>query len=111
MSKPKTNTAQATLRDVKPREQRKSVRGKGAGGRGLPAPVSHAPRGGTKLAVVLAMLRRPKGASIEEMAKATGWQEHSVRGFMSGTVKKRMGLALKSVQPEKGDRRYLVAGL
>jgi hypothetical protein len=68
------------------------------------------PRESSKAYEILNLLRRRSGASIAEMQKATGWQSHSVRGFLSGTVKKRMGLTLKSVQPEKGDRRYIVAG-
>ena len=64
----------------------------------------------TKANAILGLLRNPDGATIEEMMKATGWQAHSVRGFLSGTVKKRMGLSVQSVQPEKGDRRYLVSG-
>ncbi|MGV8996869.1 MAG: DUF3489 domain-containing protein [Parvibaculaceae bacterium] len=58
---------------------------------------------------VLKLLRRKKGASLAEMQEATGWQAHSVRGFLSGTVKKRMGLPLQSEQSEKGGRRYLIA--
>jgi hypothetical protein len=67
------------------------------------------PREVSKADQVLKLLRRKAGASIPEIQKAIGWQSHSVRGFLSGTVKKRMKLALKSVQPEKGDRRYSVA--
>ena len=63
----------------------------------------------TKADAVLALLRAPDGATIEQMMKATAWQAHSVRGFLSGTVKKRMGLTVKSVRSEKGDRRYSVS--
>lgn len=64
----------------------------------------------TKAASVLALLRSKRGASIEEMTRATGWQAHSVRGFLSGTVKKRMGLALDSEVDKSGIRRYRIAG-
>tara|TARA_R110002074_G_scaffold94547_3_gene206398 strand:+ start:14174 stop:14527 length:354 start_codon:yes stop_codon:yes gene_type:complete len=57
---------------------------------------------------VLQLLRRNKGASLAELQEVTGWQAHSVRGFLSGTVKKRMGLSLSSVKPEHGDRRYTI---
>ena len=59
---------------------------------------------------ILKLLRRKKGASISDLQQATGWQAHSVRGFLSATVKKRMGLALQSERSEKGERRYVIAG-
>lgn len=64
----------------------------------------------TKTEMVLRLLRRPKGATIEELGKATDWQAHSVRGFLSGTVKKRMGLEVTSEKDSKGIRRYRLDG-
>jgi hypothetical protein len=58
---------------------------------------------------ILKLLRRKKGASVKDLQEATGWQAHSVRGFLSGTVKKRLGLPLQSEHSEKGGRRYLIA--
>ena len=63
----------------------------------------------SKQDVVLALLRRPQGASVPEMVAATNWQPHSVRGFMSGALKKRLGLEVTSEKDEKGERRYQVA--
>ena len=63
----------------------------------------------TKTEQVLSLLRRPKGASIADLSKATGWQAHSVRGFLSGTLKKKMGLAVVSEKDAKGVRRYRIA--
>jgi hypothetical protein len=57
---------------------------------------------------ILKLLRRKKGASIGDLQEATGWQAHSVRGFLSGTVKKRLGLPLHSERSEKGGRRYVI---
>jgi hypothetical protein len=57
---------------------------------------------------VLLLLRRKGGASIAELQKQTGWQPHSVRGFLSGTVRKKLGLELLSQRTEKGERRYSV---
>jgi hypothetical protein len=66
-------------------------------------------REGSKTAKVLAMLRQTKGATLKELMKATGWQAHSVRGFLSGTVGKKMGLALESNRREDGERLYKIA--
>jgi hypothetical protein len=63
----------------------------------------------TKTEKALALLRRPKGVTVTELGKATGWQAHSVRGFMSGTLKKRKGLEILSEKDEKGVRRYRIA--
>jgi hypothetical protein len=65
-------------------------------------------RGNTKKAIVLELLRRKEGAMIAEIAKATEWQNHSIRGFLSGTVSKKMGLAVESVKNEAGERTYRI---
>jgi hypothetical protein len=64
----------------------------------------------SKAAKVLDLLRRPDGASLKELMKATGWLAHSVRGFLSGTIAKRMKLNLVSAKSEDGERRYSVRG-
>ena len=58
---------------------------------------------------VIAMLRRPEGATVEEVASAMGWQRHTVRGLFSGTLKKKLGLTLASAQEERG-RVYRITG-
>jgi hypothetical protein len=62
----------------------------------------------SKSAQVLTLLGRSNGATIAEIMRATGWQAHSVRGFLSGAVKRRMGLKLLSEQEEGKDRRYRI---
>ena len=62
----------------------------------------------TKQELVLTLLRMPKGASAQELMTATGWQIHSVRGFLAGTVKKKLGFDLTSAKAEGEERRYRV---
>ncbi len=64
--------------------------------------------GRSKTAKILALLKRPNGASLEQLQKATGWQPHSVRGFLSGAIKKKMGLRVRSEKPADGVRTYHV---
>jgi len=68
-----------------------------------------AAREGSKTAKVLAILRQPKGATLKELQKATGWQAHSARGFLSGTLRKKMGLTVESNKREDGERQYKIA--
>lgn len=65
-------------------------------------------REGSKTAKVLDLLRRSKGATLKELMKATGWQAHSVRGFLSGAVGKKLGLTVASTKGEDGERTYSV---
>jgi hypothetical protein len=60
----------------------------------------------TKLATLIAMLRREGGATIEEMAEATSWQVHSLRGALSGILKKKLGLDISSEKVEGRGRVY-----
>lgn len=60
----------------------------------------------TKSNLIIARLRRKNGASIDDLVDATGWQAHSVRGFLSGTIKKKLGLDLASEKQADGTLRY-----
>jgi uncharacterized protein DUF3489 len=71
-----------------------------------PAKKPGTPRAESKTAKVLEMIRRAKGASLGEIMKATGWQPHSVRGFISGAVGKKMGLTVESTKNDDGERLY-----
>jgi hypothetical protein len=63
-------------------------------------------REGSKSGKVLELLKRPDGATLKEIMKATGWQAHSVRGFLSGTLRKKLELGLQSAKREAGERVY-----
>ena len=67
-------------------------------------------REGSKTETILALLRRPGGVTAKELMKATDWQPHSVRGFLSGTIGKKMGLTVTSTKGEDGERNYSIKG-
>ena len=73
----------------------------------LPDPQSDEKRS-SKQDAVIAMLRRPEGATVDEVASVMGWQRHTVRGLFSGTLKKKLGLTLASATEERG-RVYRIA--
>jgi hypothetical protein len=66
-------------------------------------------RDGSKKSIVLGLLRRKDGATLAEIAKATDWQNHSIRGFISGNLTKKMGLTVESTKNAAGERTYRVA--
>jgi Protein of unknown function (DUF3489) len=91
---------------AKPAPKKEAKAGKKAA---KPAPAKEAgtPRAESKGARILELVGRPKGASLAEIMKATDWQAHSVRGFLS-TAAKKHGLKIESTKTEAGDRVYLV---
>ncbi|ATQ56745.1 DUF3489 domain-containing protein [Paracoccus yeei] len=70
------------------------------------APKARTPREGTKQAKLIAMLRAPDGATIDEITAATGWQSHTVRGAIAGALKKKLGLEVTSEKVEDRGRVY-----
>ncbi len=71
-------------------------------------PPTPAIRPGTKTQILITLLKRPDGATAEELMAAVGWQKHSVQGFIAGTVKKKMGFAVSSEKQQDGPRRYRI---
>ena len=125
-----TGTAQATATGAQPKPTKKARVGarrahvapaKGKSSKKA-SPAKKAPKGakkarsakagkareGSKTAQVLDLLKRPDGVSLKELTKSTGWQPHSVRGFLSGAVGKKMGLTVSSAKGEDGERTYSV---
>lgn len=78
---------------------------KPSAGRAAPAA-----KAGTKQALLIDLLKRKTGATIDEVVEATGWQAHSVRGAISGTLKKKLGLDVTSEKVEGRGRVYRIAG-
>ena len=102
--KPRVATAKArfTKKIASARRRVKSQKGGKSAKRAAPR------RKSSKSAKILELLKRSGGATLQELMKATGWQAHSVRGFLSGTVGKKMGLTVNSSKAEGEERRYSV---
>lgn len=81
-----------------------------AGVAGVSQDGARMPRSGTKLAALVGLLEREGGATVEEMAAATGWQPHSIRGVMSGMLAKKFEMQIVSEKIEGRDRTYRARG-
>ena len=104
--KPKSTRKSSMRHKTNERATVRKVRSTGT----APAPIRATPvLGQSKKAEVIALLRRPEGATVAEVVAATGWQPHTVRGLFSGTLKKKLGLTLNSAQEQRG-RVYRIIG-
>ena len=75
-----------------------------------PATAKPRTRENSKQAQVIAMLKRPEGATIQQICATTGWQQHTVRGTFAGAFKKKLGLTIDSTKEAGGERVYKVTG-
>jgi hypothetical protein len=91
-SKPKAATRSTVRKTAKPASRKRSAS----------ASSRPAARADTKRARIIAMLRKPAGTTVAAIMAATDWQQHSVRGFLAGIVRKKLGLNLVSDQTDKG---------
>ena len=90
----------ATNVEAEPKQRPKTSRTK--------EPKSRRTRDGSKQAQLIAMLRRAKGVTIDEIAEALEWQPHTVRGAIAGALKKKLGLDVASEKDDKGGRVYRI---
>lgn len=100
-------------KEASPSAMADSKKSKHAGGVAASAPARKtkgAARAGTKLSALIALLSRKSGVTLEEAAKSTGWQHHSIRGAMSGALKKKMGLSVASTISGDRGRVYRIEG-
>ena len=107
-----TSARKARVAPTKARSRKKATpakKGAKAAKHAKPPKTATGARQGSKTEKVLELLKRPGGASLKDIMKATDWQAHSVRGFLSGTVGKKMRLRTESTKNDAGDRVYRLA--
>jgi Protein of unknown function (DUF3489) len=103
-SKAKTRMAEVRARLKKPAKRAKAT----AAPKAYSVPGQPHGSAGPKKAIVQDLVSRPEGATLSELMLATGWQAHSMRGFLSGTLKKKMGLPIHSAKSSDGARTYRI---
>jgi Protein of unknown function (DUF3489) len=104
----RASTRRAPVAPAKGKSGKKAAPAKKAPKGAKQAKAAKPVREASKTDRILELLKRPGGATAKELMKATNWQPHSVRGFLSGTIGKKMGLAVVSIRGEGGERAYSV---
>ena len=108
MKKPRAGARRAPVAPKKGTSGKKANPAKKAPTARKSAKKGNSVRNGSKAAKILELLKRPGGVTAKELGKASGWQPHSVRGFLSGTIRKKMGLDVVSAKGEDGERSYSI---
>jgi len=106
--KPRAGARRAPVAPKKPKSGKKATPAKKAPKARRGEKSAGSARDGSKAAKILELLKRPGGATAKDLMKATSWQPHSVRGFLSGTIGKKMGLTVVSTKGEDGERSYSI---
>ncbi len=101
---------QSSSTKARPKQRSRRAEPKPSGSKPKGKTSPPAVRPGTKQALLIDLLKRKKGATIDEAVAATGWQAHSVRGAISGALKKKLGLAVTSEKVGDRGRVYRIAG-
>jgi hypothetical protein len=95
---PAAESATEAATPGKRKAKAKSAKAKSTEPENAPAAEKPTPRSGTKQAQMIEMLKRPEGATVEQIAAATGWQHHTIRGAISGALKKKLGLTVEATR-------------
>ena len=112
MSTQETTTKAETANAKKAKASKKATKAKklATPKKAAKATKAKSARSGSKAEKVLELMKRKEGATLAEIAKATDWQNHSIRGFVSGHVTKKLGLRVESTKSEAGERIYRIVG-
>ena len=111
MSTEETTTKTETRSPKKAKTSKKTTKSKkpAASKKGAKTTKAKGAKPASKAEKVLELMKRKEGATLAEIAKATDWQNHSIRGFVSGHVTKKLGLKVESTKSEAGERTYRIA--
>jgi len=110
MSTQETTNETANLKKAKASKKAAKATKPAKAKKATKAPKAKSTRSGSKAEKVLDLMRRKEGATLAEIAKATDWQNHSIRGFVSGHVTKKLGLKVESAKSDAGERTYRIVG-